>query len=194
MSDDMLRPLLDQAQVVELPAGKQIYHEGDTCGSIAFLVDGAVRVFKTGETGREITLYEIDPGETCILTASCILSNMGYPAQAITLTPIKVVLIPAATFKKLVDTADTMREFVFSILSRRLAVILALVEEITFRKMDERLSDYLKEKEKDGVINATHQAIANDLGTSREVVSRLLKDFENSGMLSLSRNRITLTR
>lgn len=169
-----------------------LYWEGDSCSHIALVLSGDLRVYKAGETGREITLYEIGPGETCILNASCILSNMDYPANAKTLSRVEAILLPAYEFSAMLDSHAQLRAFVFNIISRRLASIMALLEEVVFNRMDERLDDYLLEKSEDGLLEATHQAIANDLGTSREVVSRLLKDFERKGRVRLSRNSIEL--
>jgi CRP/FNR family transcriptional regulator len=151
-------------------------------------------VFKVGETGREITLYEIGPGETCILNASCILSGRTYPANAVSLTNVDLLLIPSTDFRRLVDEHEAMRDFVFNLLSRRLSGVMELVEEVAFGRLDERLMEYLVEKSENNLLETTHQKIANDLGTSREVVSRLLKDFERKSEVRLSRNSITLLK
>ncbi len=184
--------LLSVARFQKFPKGLQVYSEGDACAAIAFLLSGDIRVYKTGEGGREITLYEIGRGETCILNASCILSNLSYPAQAIAMEAGEMLLIPSNDFRRLVADYEVMRNFVFNILSQRLAEVMALVEEIAFGRMDRRLMDYLVEKSGDNRLAATHQKIADDLGSSREVVSRLLKDFERKGRITLSRNLIEL--
>jgi CRP/FNR family transcriptional regulator len=170
-----------------------IYWEGDNCPHIALVIDGRIRVYKSSEnTSREITLYEIGPGETCILNVSCILANTGYPANAIALTDLDVLLLPAGIFLRLMETNVEIRHFIFSLLSQRLAAVMTLLEEVVFNRMDERLQEYLIEKSADDLLTTTHQAIANDLGTSREVVSRLLKDMERTGRVSLARNAIRL--
>ncbi|MGC2062450.1 MAG: Crp/Fnr family transcriptional regulator [Thermodesulfovibrionales bacterium] len=169
-----------------------IYSEGDSCPAISFLLSGEIRVFKIGEGGREITLYEIESGETCILNASCILSGLAYPAHAVATKAGEMLLIPAVEFRRLIATYSEMRDFVFKIISRRLASVMALVEEIAFGRMDERLLDYLNREAVTQQLAKTHQEIASDLGTSREVVSRILKDFERRGMVMLSRNLIRL--
>jgi CRP/FNR family transcriptional regulator len=171
-----------------------IYSEGDACAAIAFIIAGEIRVFKIGEGGREITLYEIERGETCILNASCILSKMSYPAHAVTMLESTLLLIPAEDFRGLLARYEEMRDFVFNLLSRRLTSVMTLVEEVAFRRMDLRLLEYFEEKSEDGKLRATHQKIANDLGTSREVVSRLLKDFERQGKIILSRNLIQVAK
>jgi CRP/FNR family transcriptional regulator len=170
----------------------QLYLEGDRCPGIAFVLSGEIRVYKIGDTGREITLYEIYPGETCILNAACILSNRNYPANAVGLIDGTMLYLPEDIFKKLLAQHQVMRTFIFSLFSQRFGEIIELVEEVTFGKMDVRLEDYLVEKAENDVLKMTHQNIANDLGTSREVVSRLLKDFEHKGRIALSRNHIRL--
>jgi len=189
---DLTASLLAQASRKEVSPQTHLYWEGDSCAGIAFLLAGEIRVYKCGESGREITLYEIGPGETCILNASCILGNNTYPANAVTTSASTLVLVPAQDFKRLLDSDGTMRTFVFSLLSQRLTEVMALVHEIAFGRLDERLVEYLVEKSADGILAATHQKIANDLGTSREVVSRLLKDFERQGRVLLARNEIRL--
>jgi CRP/FNR family transcriptional regulator len=188
----LLQDLLSAGRRQRVPAGKQIYSEGDSCNAIAFVLSGEIRVYKIGQTGREITLYEIGPGETCILNASCILAGQGYPAHAATVEDTDLLLVPSAEFRRMVAGHEKMREFVFALLSRRLSGVMELVEEVAFGRMDERLAEYLVERSDRGRLETTHQRIANDLGTSREVVSRLLKDLERKGSVRLSRNEITL--
>jgi len=189
---DLVREILAAGQQQSIPSDARIYAEGDACSSIAFVLSGEIRVFKIGGTGREITLYEIGPGETCILNASCILSGSTYPANAVTASDAEVLLVPSAEFRRLVMEREAMRDFVFTLLSHRLATVMELVEEVAFGRMDQRLMEYLVEKSADNVLETTHQKVANDLGTSREVVSRLLKDFERKGRVRLARNSITL--
>jgi CRP/FNR family transcriptional regulator len=190
----LVERLISVGRQQAIPAGKQIYAEGDACSAIAFVLSGEIRVFKVGESGREITLYEIGPGETCILNASCILSGQAYPANAVAAAAVEMLLIPSEAFRKLVDEHEEMRDFVFTLLSRRLSGVMELVEEVAFGRLDKRLMDYLIEKSENGILETTHQKIANDLGTSREVVSRLLKDFERKDEIRLSRNSVTLLK
>ena len=189
---DVVPEMLAAGQQRSIPRDAHIYTEGDACSAIAFVLSGEIRVFKIGDTGREITLYEIGPGETCILNASCILSGSTYPAHAVATSEMNVLLVPSADFRKLVTEQEAMRDFVFTLLSHRLAAVMELVEEVAFGRMDQRLMDYLIEKSENKILEATHQKIANDLGTSREVVSRLLKDFERKQRVKLSRNSIAL--
>jgi CRP/FNR family transcriptional regulator len=191
---ELVSDILSRSVLQPFTAGMLIYSEGDVCSGIAFLLSGDIRVYKTSEGGREITLYEIGRGETCILNASCILTNTSYPANAVSTKEGTMLLLPATDFRKLMETSENMRHFVFGIMSSRLATVMALVEEVAFGRMDIRLKEYLSEKADHGILRSTHQKIADDLGTSREVVSRLLKDLERKGVLSLSRNEITLLK
>jgi CRP/FNR family transcriptional regulator len=190
----LVTEILACSHYTTFPRGQLIYSEGDFCSAIAFVIAGDIRVFKIGEGGREITLYEIERGETCILNASCILSNMTYPAHAVTMLDTELLLVPAKDFRALLTRYEEMRDFVFTLLSQRLTTVMTLVEEVAFGRMDLRLLGYLDEKADNGKLYTTHQKIANDLGTSREVVSRLLKDFERQGKIILSRNLIQVVK
>ncbi len=188
----LVQDFAEQALFRTLPEHTTLYREGDGCGQIAFVVSGEIRVFKAKESGREITLYEIGPGDTCILNASCILAGIGYPANAFTMVKTEVFLLPASEFKRLLETYREIQGYVYGMMSSRLTAIMTLVEEIVFNRLDCRLFDYLLERSENGIMTRTHQSIANDLGTSREVVSRLLKDFQARGTLRCSRNHIEI--
>jgi CRP/FNR family transcriptional regulator len=192
--EGQIRDMLSKATLTSFPAEMLVYSEGDVCSAIAFLISGEIRVYKVAEGGREITLYEIGRGETCILNASCILANTPYPANAFSLKEGSMLLIPGDAFHRLMATSEEMRHFVFEIVNRRLTTVMALVEEVAFGRMDLRLKEYLSLKAEHGVLRTTHQNIAYDMGTSREVVSRLLKDLERKGNVALSRNEITLLK
>jgi len=192
MPDEILVEIFASAHRQTIPAGQHVYSEGDSCQLFLFLLSGEIRVYKTGANGKEITLYDISSGETCIINASCILSGAQAPANALTQTECDALLLPSHDFQRLAGKYEEVRSFVFKVLASNIANVMSLVEEVAFERMDERLADYLLEKAHDGKLHSTHQKIANDLGTSREVVSRLLKDFERQGKLVLSRNLITI--
>ncbi len=178
--------------IKRIPKNEFIYMEGDECGYYAFVVEGIVRVYKIGESGRELTLYRLEKGESCILTASCVLSTTSFPAVSSAETDVTAVLIPAYLFRNWVAKFEFWRKYVFEIMSGRLATVIAVVDEITFGKLDSRIARLLLERESGGQIRITHQDIASDLGSSREVISRLLKDFEHEKIISISRGTITI--
>jgi len=192
MPDELLVDIFASARRQTIPAGQHVYSEGDSCQLFLFLLSGEIRVYKTGINGKEITLYDIASGETCIINASCILSGAQAPANALTETECDALLLPAHIFQSLAGKYEEIRYFVFKVLAGNIANVMSLVEQVAFERIDVRLSEYLMEKCRDGKLHTTHQKIASDLGTSREVVSRLLKDFERQGKLVLSRNLITL--
>lgn len=190
----LIKAIAEHAQLVSLPSGKTICFEGDECTHLALITTGTARVFKLAESGREITLYRIEWGECCILTASCMLSGRVFPAIASVEDDLQAILIPTTQVTAWMETYEAWRHFLWSLLAERLGDVIGLIEEVAFRRMDRRLADYLMEHaDTHGpVLQATHQQIAADLGTSREVVSRMLKDFQLRGILDLARGRIKL--
>lgn len=164
----ILNQLLHLAVTKQFSPDSHLYFEGDRCAGIGFLLSGEIRVFKIGESGREITLYDIFPGETCILNASCLLSNQSYPAHASGTVAGTMMFVPDTHFLGLMGQSEVMRNFIFSLFSKRFNEIIELLEEVTFGKMSERLADYLLEKSANNLLESSHQKIANDLGTSRE--------------------------
>lgn len=185
--------LQQSAFFARIPAGRDIFVEGDRIDAIALLLSGVVRVYKIGETGREITLYRFGLGESCILTANAILVQQSFPAIATVEKNAEAVMIPADTFREWVRRYDLWRSFVFDILSQRLAIMLSIVDEVAFRRMDERLAKFILSRSQDqNPVRITHQEIAAELGSSREVISRLLEDFSSRGWLRLSRGKVEI--
>jgi len=182
-----------KAFYARIPAGKDVFVEGDQVDTIALLISGVVRVYKIGETGREITLYRFGKGESCILTANAILSNKSFPAIATVEEDAEAIIIPAEVFRNWVKRYDMWREFVFELLSERLATIMAVVDEVVFQRMDRRVAAWLlKLNVHADAIRITHQEIAAELGSSREVISRILEDFSKNGLISLGRGTLEL--
>ncbi len=183
---------MQSASLTTIDPGEYICHEGTSCGHLPLVTQGTARVFKLGENGREITLYRIDPGESCVLTASCILSKQAFPASAISETKISAVVIPAHKVVEWLTDSASWRDYIFGLVSQRLANVISVIEEVVFRRMDRRIADYICQHQSlDGSpLKATHQSIASDLGTSREVVSRILKDLESKQLVKISRGAI----
>jgi CRP/FNR family transcriptional regulator, anaerobic regulatory protein len=189
----LLREFQQIAFFTRIPEGRDVFIEGGHVDAIALLISGVVRVYKIGETGREITLYRFGNGESCILTANAILSQKNFPAVATVEQEAEAVMIPADTFRDWVRRYDLWREFVFELLSQRLSSVMEIVEEVAFRRMDARLASLLAERSRrSGLIHSTHQEIASELGSSREVISRILEDFSAQGMVEVSRGNIKI--
>ncbi|MFQ5587592.1 MAG: Crp/Fnr family transcriptional regulator [Nitrospiria bacterium] len=177
--------------VKRFPSGQFVCWEGDVCAQLAVVLSGTVRVYKVGESGREITLYRIEENGSCVLTASCILSHIRFPALAVVEQDVRAALIPASVLRDWIQKYDVWRVYVFELMSKRLADVIATVEEIAFRRVDVRIAEFLAARAGDReCVTVTHQEIASELGTAREVVSRILKDFERAGLISLSRGAI----
>jgi CRP/FNR family transcriptional regulator len=194
LTRDQIDAFCGVASWVQIPKGRDVFAEGDRTESLALVLAGTVRVYKIGETGREITLYRFGHGESCVLTANAILSHHSFPAIATVEADVEAVTVPAASLREWVGVSPVWREFVFELFSQRLSAIMSIVEEVAFRRMDARLASYLLERAANtNPIHCTHQEIAADLGSSREVVSRLLEDFAKTGALTVSRGMVELT-
>lgn len=187
----MQREFMAQAFQARIPANRDVFVEGDQANAIALLLSGVVRVYKIGETGREITLYRFGSGQSCVLTANAILSQQTFPALATVEEDAEAIMIPAETFREWIGRSEVWRNFVFELMAQRLSSMLAVVDEIAFRRLDSRLADFLDERRRlQNPIRVTHQEIAADLGSSREVISRVLADFAALGLVRLGRGTI----
>ncbi len=190
---DFLQQLQQQAQRHRFSAGEWLVQEGTACGALALMLSGRVRVFKMAESGRAITLYRIGPGESCVLNTACVLGGGRFPAWAQVEEGGEALLVPAPLARQWLDEQPAWREYVLHLYSQRLMDVVLLVEEVAFRKMDQRLASLLLEKARGEQVAATHQALADELGTAREVVSRLMHNFTEQGWLHTRRGVITLT-
>lgn len=140
---EVTRAFVGQASLLRLPAAATVFEEGDLCSAFAILARGRVRVFKIGETGREITLYRFGRGESCILTASCILSDRHFPAIATVEEQAEAFVVPHTVFQGWIDEFSPWRNYVFQLLARRLATVMAVIDEVAFRRMDVRVAEFL---------------------------------------------------
>jgi CRP/FNR family transcriptional regulator len=192
-TSQLVREFQQVAFLTRIAAGHDVFLEGDRVDAIALLISGVVRVYKIGETGREITLYRFGHGESCILTANAILSQKSFPAIATVERDAEAVMIPAHTFRDWVKRYDSWREFVFELLSDRLSTVMAIVDQVVFQRMDRRVASLLLNKSKiTHPISITHQEIASELGSSREVISRILEDFSQKGVVEVGRGNVEI--
>lgn len=185
--------LTDVARIIHMEEGAQVFGPANVPDSLFFLYDGRIRVSQSSDTGREITLYRVDAGESCVLTTACMLAEEAYNAEGVAETEITAVVLPKPAFDRLVAEEEAFRKFVFNAYSKRLIDLLRVVDDVAFGHMDVRLAERLLALAGDlKEIPATHQQLASELGTAREVVSRVLSDFQKRGMIAQSRGRIAL--
>lgn len=190
----LIKEFQSSAYFARIPAGKDVFLEGDDADAIALLISGMVRVYKIGETGREITLYRFGHGESCILTANAILSTKSFPAIATVEEDAEAVMVPADTFRDWVNRYDLWRSFVFGLLSDRLSSVMSVVDEVAFQRLDKRVAAWILGKASSNAqLQVTHQEIAAELGSSREVISRILEDFSQLGLINARRGMIEIT-
>lgn len=188
---DSARMLEASARVIAIPAGTVLFQDGAECSSYVLVLEGSIRVQKVSEGGREIVLYRVESGQSCVLTTNCLIAREDYSAEGITESPVKALILPAATFRALLGKSEAFRDFVFSAYASRMADLLMLIEEVAFGRIDVRLGGWLRQHvDANGEIRATHQDIAVELGTAREVISRQLKEFERRGWVVLHRGRV----
>lgn len=186
------------ATVVQVAPGARFFDVGLSCPNIALIGRGSVRVFLAGESGREITLYHVEPGQTCPVNLLSALLGRPAPATAVIEEPLAAVLLPTERFRQWVAGEPVVRQFVLDAVAIRLVDILSLLEEITFGKLDQRLAEFLLRRAGPSggspapVVELTHEQIALELSTAREVVSRLLRELERRGTVELARGRIHL--
>ncbi len=175
----------------KVPAGTTMFDAHTPCAGFPLVLAGVVKVLQQYPNGREMLLYKVRPGESCLLSGSCLLGHTDYTATGIAETEVELLVLPPADFNALIAGDAAFRKHVFSLFGERLATLLSLVEAITYQKLDQRLAALLLAK--GDSVHATHQALADELGSVREIVSRLLRSFEDKGWVDLARERIELT-
>jgi len=186
--------ILDQSsRVVRLPPGAKAFESGMQCDNYLMVASGRIRVQQVSESGREIVLYRIGDGESCVLTTACLLAHERYSAEAITETEVSALVVPRISFERLVAESQRFRDFVFMAYASRITDLMLLVEEIAFGHIDIRLAQRLLElTDRVDSLSLTHHELSVELGTAREVISRQLKEFERRGWIRLERGRIVI--
>lgn len=176
-----------ESLALDVPVGTRIFSAGELPRGFPLVLEGRVRVAKVGAQGRELALYRVGPGEGCILTSSCLLGGSTYTAEAVAEQPLKLLVLPPSLFDALLAHAP-FRSFVFRLFSDRLAELTELVEAVAFRRLDARLAERLLGR--GAKLRVTHQQLADELGTVREMVSRVLKSFADQGLVALGREQV----
>jgi CRP/FNR family transcriptional regulator, anaerobic regulatory protein len=193
LSPELLESLGRQSAIIALPVGSRIYGPGQSPENFLLLLDGTVRVQQVSESGHEIVLYRVTEGESCALTTACLMGYEDYLAEAVAETPVRAAAIPRATFDDLIARSPEFRRFVFTAFSSRITNLFRIIDDVAFSRMDLRLAAKLLELSRDGgAVAATQQQMAAELGTAREVVSRMLSEFQRRGWVGLSRGSIAI--
>jgi CRP/FNR family transcriptional regulator len=188
-----LRDMLTaRSHVVRMPADTVIFGPGKTPEYLLLLLQGTVRVQQLAENGREVVLYRVTAGESCVLTTACMLAYEDHSAEGVAETEIIAAAIPRGVFDDLVASSKEFRNFVFRAYSRRITDLFHVIEDIAFRRMDIRLAQKIIARADTGVLKATHAQLAAELGTAREVISRQLAEFQRRGWIAQSRGAIEI--
>ncbi|WP_375544274.1 Crp/Fnr family transcriptional regulator [Phaeobacter inhibens] len=185
--------ILAEAARVNVPKGAVIFGPGKSPENMLFLLDGTVRVQQVSDSGREILLYRINAGESCVLTTACLLAYEDYAAEGVAETDVAAAALPRSVFDALVAASAEFRSFVFSAFSKRITDLFLVIDEVAFQRVDVRLAQGLLDLAGAGDhLAVTHQQLAVDLGTAREVVSRQMQEFQRRGWVQLARGSVDI--
>lgn len=185
--------LVRKSAVLSVPEGTVIFGPGKAAENLLLLLDGRVRVQQLSEAGREIVLYRVEAGQSCVMTTACMLAHADYSAEGIAETDVRAVAIPRAVFDDLVSQSIAFRNFIFAAYSRRITDLFRVIEDIAFQRVDIRLAQKLLELARGGdQVRATHQQLSVELGTAREVISRQLGEFQRRGWIGQARGSVDL--
>lgn len=193
LSPDLKRKLTQTARIRRIKAGTRIFGAGEEPQGMLFLIEGTVRVHQQGDNGRDIVLYRVTGGESCVMTTACLFTHHTYIAEGIAETDVVAAEIPRATFDALVSDSPQFRDFVLWAYSNRIVDLFRLIDDVVFGRMDLRIAERLVQlADENGEARLTHQELAAELGTAREVVSRQLHEFQKRGWIEQGRGRVRL--
>ncbi|MEE9319677.1 MAG: Crp/Fnr family transcriptional regulator [Granulosicoccus sp.] len=185
--------LVDESSIISVPKDTVIFGPGKAPEHLLLLLQGSVRVQQLSEKGREIVLYRVGAGESCVLTTACLLAFEDYSATGIAESDVEAVAIPRQVFDQLMALSADFRRFVFTAYSKRITDLFLFIEEVAFQRLDVRLAQKLVElAEGRQQINTTHQKLAAELGSAREVVSRQLQEFQRRQWVAQSRGAVVI--
>jgi CRP/FNR family transcriptional regulator, anaerobic regulatory protein len=175
-----------------LPAGTILFHPGDPAQDFIIVLKGRIEVYLTGASGREIMLYAVEPGQSCVQSTLALMGDEPFTGEGVAMTAIDVVTIPKALFRAMMDTDAGFRGFVMQAFAQRMADITRLLERVAFGRIESRLAAALIELAEGAVVHATHADLAARIGTAREVISRRLEAMARSGLVRTDRSLVHL--
>ncbi|MDE0560619.1 Crp/Fnr family transcriptional regulator [Algoriphagus sp. NF] len=189
----LLEKLIEKGQIMRLEPGKILMEPGKFVKMVPIVLEGSIKIMRMDEDGKELFLYYLDAGETCALSLTCCSAARPSEIKAVVEEPTVLIGVPINVHEQLTDEFKQWKDFVSSTYQSRFQELLIALDAVAFRRMDERLMRYIVTKmkqHKTNELHTTHQEIANELGTSREVISRLLKQLEKKKWIELGRNVI----
>lgn len=188
-AEDLAR-LLQHGQLRQVAAGTVMFDVAQPCTGFPLVLAGAIGVSKLSETGREIQLYRVGAGDSCILSSTCLLGSIDYDAHGVALTDSTVFVLPRPAFERLLADSEAFRRYVFRLFAERIADLMQTVEAVAFRRLDQRLAALLLQRGPE--LRITHQQLADELGSVREIVSRIVGGFADRGLVKTGREQITV--
>jgi len=183
---------LERLLPMDVPKGTILFRPGETVKGFVIVLSGRVEVFLTGPTGRDILLYSVEPGQSCVQSTLGLLGGEDYSGEALTATEARVVLVPRNMFLRLIDDDPGFRGFVFEAFARRLQSMMHLLERVAFQRIECRLAQALLARAEEDRVNATHAELAALIGSAREVVSRRLDALARRGIVALERGTVLI--
>lgn len=188
------KTLYEAGQIIDLPKGQMLLQPNQQCQYIPLVLSGQLRVFKLSASGREMTLFRTGPGETCLMSIACRIKEEDFPAQAQVEEEARLFMLPQTTYHEILDLSPEWKDFLILTLYEHLTETMETLEAVAFDRTDRRLAAWLLDHSSGGKgrITTTHEAIAVELGTVREVVSRLLGEFKGHQAVALGRGRIDI--
>lgn len=191
--DEGARRELEALKPVHVPARSTLFRPGDAAQSFVILLAGRIGVYLTGRNGRELLLYSVTPGETCVQTTLGVLGGAPYSGEAIAESDLVAVMVPPPVFERLMAHSTAFRSFVFKAFADRLTDLMFVLEQVAFVKVEERLAHALLERmDAEGIVELTHQELSVIIGTAREVISRRLEALASKGLIENERGHIRL--
>ena len=195
IDDPIWHETITLAKAMTVEADTTLFSGTATCNNFMLILEGIIRIYQTAPDGREITLYRVEAGDLCVLSLNSLLKKKSFNAIAVTESPVKALALSSDNFKNMMNSSQMFREYVVNILTDRLCETIYMVQDTAFNHLNMRLACMLGslfERNKGNPLKVTHQEIAFELGTTREVISRILKDFEKQNCVTLSRGQIKL--
>ncbi len=193
LTENEKKELIKNAQIINYTKGDIIYHGAATCIGLIIIRKGIIRAFLSSDTGKQITLYKLFKNDICLFSAGCIMKDINFDINLECEEDIELLLIPTEKYNEILEKSPTISNYASDILSSRFSDTVWILEQFVFHSLDKRLANYLLEQNfENNTLIITHEKIANELGTAREVISRMLKYFENENIIELKRNNIII--